>query len=60
MHRIVGQFSLETTDVVPEGVVNFRLTVYDSHNKWNTSKDAAAKTTKQIVAVIGFLVVFSP
>ena len=54
MHRIVGQFSLETTDVVPEGVVNFRLTVYDSHNKWNTSNDAAANTTNQIANFANF------
>ena len=41
MQRIVGQFRLEITDVVPEEVTKFTYTIDGTHSEWNIEGFAA-------------------
>ena len=42
MNRIVGQFRMTITDVVPDEVAKFVFTVAQTGTRWNVSTDAAA------------------
>ena len=40
MTRIVADFRLEITDVIPSGVVKFRFTITDVYDRWNVTTGA--------------------
>lgn len=41
MNRIVGQFKLEMTDVVPDGITQLDITTYQTGTRWNLSNNTA-------------------
>ena len=48
MNRIVGQFKLEMTDVVPDGITQLDITTYQTGTRWNLANNTATNVIDRL------------
>lgn len=48
MNRIVGQFKLEMTDVVPDGITQLDITTYQTGIRWNLANNTATNVIDRL------------